>query len=61
VRRGESISATFRTTLVRLAILIAMATLVIGDDVARAFSPVGVTRPSLGDASATPDQAGRRS
>jgi hypothetical protein len=40
-RRGESVPATFLTTLVMLATLIAMATQVIGDDVARAFSLVG--------------------
>ena len=60
-RRGESISATFLTTLVLLAGLIAMATRVIGDNVARAFSLVGVTHPTRGDASATPDQAGQQS
>jgi hypothetical protein len=40
-RRGESVQATFLTTLVLLAILIAMATQIIGDNVARAFSLVG--------------------
>jgi hypothetical protein len=40
-RRGEPIQATFVTTLVLLAALIAMVTQVIGDNVARAFSLVG--------------------
>lgn len=40
-RRGESVPPTFLTTLVLLATLIAMATQVIGDNVARAFSLVG--------------------
>jgi Domain of unknown function (DUF4956) len=40
-RRGESIQPTFLTTLVLLAGVIAMATQVIGDNVARAFSLVG--------------------
>jgi len=40
-RRGESVQATFVTTLVLLAAVIAMATQVIGDNVARAFSMVG--------------------
>ena len=40
-RRGESVQATFPTTLALLAILIAMATQIIGDNVARAFSLVG--------------------
>ena len=40
-RRGEAIQATFLTTLVLLAALIAMATQIIGDNVARAFSLVG--------------------
>lgn len=40
-RRGESAQATFLTTLVLLSILIAMATQVIGDNIARAFSLVG--------------------
>jgi hypothetical protein len=40
-RRGEAVSATFLTTLVLLAALIAMATQIIGDNVARAFSLVG--------------------
>jgi hypothetical protein len=40
-RRGEPISATFVPTLVLLAGVIAMATQVIGDNVARAFSLVG--------------------
>ena len=40
-RRGESVQATFLTTLVLLAALIAMATQIIGDNVARAFSLVG--------------------
>src|SRR3954469_5585991 len=40
-RRGESVQATFLTTLVLLAGLIAMATQIIGDNVARAFSLVG--------------------
>jgi hypothetical protein len=40
-RRGETVQATFLTTLVLLATVIAMATQVIGDNVARAFSLVG--------------------
>ena len=40
-RRREAIAATFPPTLVLLAILIAMVTQVIGDNVARAFSLVG--------------------
>ncbi|WZO99953.1 DUF4956 domain-containing protein [Isosphaeraceae bacterium EP7] len=40
-RRGEPVAATFLTTLVMLSALIAMATQVIGDNVARAFSLVG--------------------
>ena len=40
-RRGETVQATFVTTLVLLAAVIAMATQVIGDNVARAFSMVG--------------------
>jgi hypothetical protein len=40
-RRGEPVQATFLTTLVLLATVIAMATQVIGDNVARAFSLVG--------------------
>jgi len=40
-RRGEAIQPTFLTTLVLLAAVIAMATQVIGDNVARAFSLVG--------------------
>jgi hypothetical protein len=40
-RRGPEISASFPVTLVLLAILIAMVTQVIGDNVARAFSLVG--------------------
>ena len=40
-RRGEDIAPTFQTTLVLLAMLIAMATQIIGDNVARAFSLVG--------------------
>jgi hypothetical protein len=40
-RRGEAVQATFLTTLVLLATVIAMATQVIGDNVARAFSLVG--------------------
>jgi len=40
-RRGQMIQATFLTTLVLLAVAIAMATQVIGDNVARAFSLVG--------------------
>ncbi len=39
--RGEALPATFPTTLVLLAALIAMVTQVIGDNVARAFSLVG--------------------
>ncbi len=40
-RRGESIPTTFLTTLVLLAVVIALATQIIGDNVARAFSLVG--------------------
>jgi hypothetical protein len=40
-RRGEVVQRTFVTTLVLLAPLIAMATQIIGDNVARAFSLVG--------------------
>lgn len=40
-RRSAEISASFPVTLVLLAILIAMVTQVIGDNVARAFSLVG--------------------
>ena len=40
-RRGDSVRVTFLTTLVLLATVIAMATQVIGDNVARAFSLVG--------------------
>jgi hypothetical protein len=40
-RRGEEIPPTFQTTLVLLAALIAMATQIIGDNIARAFSLVG--------------------
>jgi Domain of unknown function (DUF4956) len=40
-RRGESVPGTFLTTLVLLSGLIAMATQIIGDNVARAFSLVG--------------------
>ncbi len=40
-RRGESTPPTFEVTLILLAGLIAMATQVIGDNVARAFSLVG--------------------
>ena len=40
-RRGQSISVTFLTTLVMLSALIAIATQVIGDNIARAFSLVG--------------------
>ena len=40
-RRGETVQLTFLTTLVLLATVIAMATQVIGDNVARAFSLVG--------------------
>ena len=40
-RRGEAVRPTFLTTLVLLATVIAMATQVIGDNVARAFSLVG--------------------
>jgi hypothetical protein len=40
-RRGEAVQATFLTTLILLATVIAMATQVIGDNVARAFSLVG--------------------
>src|SRR5690349_17961507 len=40
-RRGEPIAPTFLATLVLLATVIAMATQIIGDNVARAFSLVG--------------------
>jgi hypothetical protein len=40
-RKGESVAASFPTTLVLLSVLIAMVTQVIGDNVARAFSLVG--------------------
>jgi hypothetical protein len=40
-RRGEDVPSTFPTTLVLLAVLIAMATQIIGDNIARAFSLVG--------------------
>ncbi len=40
-RRGEVVRWTFLTTLILLATVIAMATQVIGDNVARAFSLVG--------------------
>jgi hypothetical protein len=40
-RRGQMVQATFLSTLVLLAVEIAMATQVIGDNVARAFSLVG--------------------
>src|SRR5216117_3771232 len=40
-RRDVGVSRSFTTTLVLLAILIAMVTQVIGDNVARAFSLVG--------------------
>ncbi len=40
-RRGEAIPPTFITTLILLATLIAMATQIIGDNIARAFSLVG--------------------
>ncbi|APW62315.1 DUF4956 domain-containing protein [Paludisphaera borealis] len=40
-RRGQLVQTTFLTTLVLLAVAIAMATQVIGDNVARAFSLVG--------------------
>jgi hypothetical protein len=40
-RRGQMVQATFLSTLVLLAVAIAMATQVIGDNVARAFSLVG--------------------
>jgi Domain of unknown function (DUF4956) len=40
-RRGEVVQPTFLATLVLLATVIAMATQVIGDNVARAFSLVG--------------------
>jgi len=40
-RKSTEIAATFPTTLVLLAVLIAMVTQVIGDNVARAFSLVG--------------------
>ncbi len=39
--RGEAVQPTFQTTLILLATVMAMATQVIGDDVARAFSLVG--------------------
>lgn len=40
-RRGEAVQATFLTTLVLLSGLIAIATQIIGDNIARAFSLVG--------------------
>ena len=40
-RRGQLVQTTFMTTLILLAVTIAMATQVIGDNVARAFSLVG--------------------
>jgi hypothetical protein len=40
-RRGEELQPTFLTTLVLLSTLIAMATQIIGDNIARAFSLVG--------------------
>jgi Domain of unknown function (DUF4956) len=40
-KRGEPVKTTFLTTLVLLATVIAIATQVIGDNVARAFSLVG--------------------
>jgi hypothetical protein len=40
-RRGQGSQATFLTTLILLSVTIAMATQVIGDSVARAFSLVG--------------------
>jgi hypothetical protein len=40
-RRGESIQTTFVPTLILLSTLIAMATQIIGDNIARAFSLVG--------------------
>jgi hypothetical protein len=40
-RRDEAVQPTFLTTLILLATVIAMATQVIGDNVARAFSLVG--------------------
>lgn len=40
-RRGQLVQTTFLTTLILLAVTIAMATQVIGDNVARAFSLVG--------------------
>ncbi len=40
-RRGQLVQTTFLTTLILLAVAIAMATQVIGDNVARAFSLVG--------------------
>jgi hypothetical protein len=40
-RKGAEISSSFPVTLVLLAILLAMVTQVIGDNVARAFSLVG--------------------
>ncbi len=40
-RRGAEISSSFPVTLVLLAVLIAMVTQVIGDNIARAFSLVG--------------------
>ena len=40
-RRGEAIQPTFVTTLILLSALIAMATQIIGDNIARAFSLVG--------------------
>jgi hypothetical protein len=40
-RRGENASVTFVTTLILISTLISMATQIIGDNVARAFSMVG--------------------
>lgn len=40
-RRSEEVPPTFQTTLVLLSALIAMATQIIGDNIARAFSLVG--------------------
>ena len=39
--RGQAVAPTFLTTLILLSTLIAMATQIIGDNVARAFSLVG--------------------
>ena len=41
-KRGEPVQTTFLTTLILLSTVIAMVTQVIGDNVARAFSLVGV-------------------